>query len=77
MNESDLIKLLMEQVNKLSDKCKSYRDTIAQQGNAITQRIGDNYPSRPIVEYALKTQEGSSINLRKARKEFLKALRTG
>jgi hypothetical protein len=58
---------------KLSDSAKrarNQREIIAQQQNTISQLIGYGYPSRPIVEYALKTQAGSVLDIRKAEQEF-------
>lgn len=59
-----------DQLTILSKQCKDYRDVIAQQLNTISNLVGYQYPSRHIVEYALKTQHGESLNIPKATKEF-------
>jgi hypothetical protein len=62
-------------ISKLNERCAEYRNTIAQQLNTISNSVGYKYPSRAIVEYALKTQQGSSLNIPKATKEFFESVK--
>jgi hypothetical protein len=64
----------MDNTEYISNTLRDYRDTVAQQQNTISQLIGGNYPSRAVVEHALKTQTGSVLNLSKAKQEFFNQL---
>lgn len=68
----DELAILSKKLSESAERNNQLRSVVARQTNAITQMIGDKYPSRPIVEYALKTQEGSVLNLCKAQEEFFK-----
>ena len=67
---SEQLTQLLELTATLNNRCSDYRDTIAKQQAIISNSIGYQYPSRAIIEYALKTQTGSSIDILKASKDF-------
>lgn len=62
--------MLTDLDKKIADLTFRQRDEIARLQNQVSQLIGNSYPSRAVVEYALKTQTGSTINLKKASTEF-------
>lgn len=62
--------MLTDLDKKIADLTYRQRDEIARLQNQVSQLIGISYPSRAVVEYALKTQSGSTLNLNKANTEF-------
>lgn len=66
-------KRLLDTHERLSELLKEKTDQLAKLRNELSNAIGCKYPSRAIVQYALDTQEGSSLNLVKASDEFFKA----
>ncbi len=56
-----------ERLKKSLDECMG---VIAKQQSVISNTIGYAYPTREMLEYALKTQATSTIDLIRAKKEF-------
>lgn len=61
---------LLRQFNALGEIAEKHRNENARLQTELSNTIGYKYPTRTLLEFALKTQPSGDINLPKAKEDF-------
>ena len=57
-------------ISKCDELVVEFNERDADRLRQLNQSLGWAYPSRAVVEYALESQAGATLNLKRAREEF-------